>query len=598
MTHRLIVSLKGGLLLGGGAVGGFHDVSLRDTDGIPYIPASALKGAIRQQLGRLAPFHLGGARTSEELLGRPGHDPNNEREPSQDQREDFGGGTTRVYLSDAVLVEDEHRELFTSKLGWSPRTQVSIDRRGRRAADQRLFHREVLAPFVDGLRFEAQLDLSKLKTEDFQLFDASVRAVFALGASRTAGLGRVEMRLEAAEAERPVAKESSQNLLDGADAIDLVLTAVDPICLADRVTRNFIRTKDFISASTLRGAIITAALAYRGVKEDLCRDPEFRRLFLESETCVRFGDALPVGDGTSGMPRVVPRTMRQCKKVAEEDREDVLIRSYLQLLAAGRSTFIRPPDVCRECGGRRNAAKGMLGSPETERRVVTRVRIDPRSGRARDGQLFSIELLERGTTFRARVTGLDAESLGYLRDAARQGLRVGHGRSQGYSRMSLDFAPATSDPLGPRLARFDRTVREALENLGAVLSVDPSELGADRRHVAVTLLGALQLGGNMRTAEAAFLEALDLEGVEAVYSQIRTGQRGGWDAMKHRPKPLEPTLLAGSVLLLRTEHSLDDLEPTLARLEARGAGAAREEGFGRLRVSDPIHLAYGEKNAT
>ncbi|MEM9553820.1 MAG: RAMP superfamily CRISPR-associated protein [Acidobacteriota bacterium] len=609
MTHRLIVDLRGGLLLGGTAVAGFHDVSLRDAEGLPYIPASSLKGAIRQQMIRLAPHHEGGAALAEGLLGKPGHDPSTEAQPSEAQREDFGGGTTRVYLTNAVLVDKAHRELFTTGVGWSPRTQVSIERRGRRAADQRLFDREVLAPFLDGLRFEAQVDLSRMNEKDLALFAASVRAVFALGASRTAGLGRAEMTLEATlnESAEPAAVRRASvqdDPLDGADAVDLVLTAVDPLCLGDRMTGNFIRTKGFIRASTLRGAVITAALGHRGERRDLSSDPTFQRLFLEEETCVRFGDAWPVAlvpdeeQPASDAPQVAPRTMRQCKKghrgdgSADRDwREDTLIRSYLQVLAARHSTFLRPPDVCQLCGGRRSAAKGTLHAVEASRRVMTRVRIDPRSGRAGDGQLFSIELLERGTVFRATVTGLDAEARSYLRDAAHQGLRVGHGRGQGYGRMRLELRqPCRATPLRRRLEAFDRAVRQELETLAGGLGIEPSALHADHRHVAFTLLSAVQPSADADTAEAAFLAALGLREVEAVYSQVRTGQRGGWNAIAHRPKSLEPTLLAGSVLLVRTERTLDDLEPELTRLEARGAGAAREEGFGWLRVADPIHL--------
>lgn len=582
MTHTLQVHLKGGLLLGGAAVGGFHDVTLRDANGLPFLPASALKGAVREQLRRLT-----SQETADRLLGKQGRDPLDPTS-AKENTERPGGGTTRVYFTDAVLSDQRHRELFESGAGWAARAQVSIDRKGRTSARRHLFVREVLAPFVEGLRFEAEVDLSRLGAEDLQVFRAGLRAVFALGGSRTSGLGRADLSLQDRDpATNGGRAEDAEELVSG-DAIELVLTAEDPVCMANHFRGNLIESQDCVPSTTLRGAVITSALEARGITENLSADPDFRRLFLDEATCVRFSEARPLGDD-----RVSPLTLRECKKhPGQHPKTDSLVRSYLQVLAAEKGVFWRPDDTCPECGGRRRAASGSLSNVGPTRRVITRLGLDARSARAGDGQLFSIEVLERGTRFLARAEGLDEESRAYLRDAAKQGLRVGHGRGQGYGRCQLELRAAQRDALRPRLVAFDAALRQALLELATWLEVEPEALGADQSHFAVTLLGPLQPGGREHIAEAAMVDALGpLAGVEVVYCQAKTGQRGGWDALGGRPKPLQPILAAGSTLLLRSRRALEELEPELDHLERRGAGRARAEGYGWLRVSDPIHLS-------
>jgi hypothetical protein len=141
------------------------------------------------------------------------------------------------------------------------------------------------------------------------------------------------------------------------------------------------------------------------------------------------------------------------------------------------------------------------------------------------------------------------------------------------------------DDLAGRLEQLDGRVRHGLRRVAAAMG-EPAESGY--HYLTVTLTTDLIPTARL-PAEDAVVEALGLGGVEIVFGQVRTGQRGGWDVRRRAPKPYEGIVRAGSDLLLRTQASLDGLVERLAELEERGAGKAREEGYGWVRFSDPVH---------
>lgn len=614
MISTLTVHVEGSLLLGAGSVAGADETMIRDlVTGVPFIPASALKGAIRQQMERILDPAAANA-----LLGsagvRAGDPPVDESAVEAEGEEDtgaeprsrqtrFAGGKTKVYFSDAVL-RGSARKRFEDGHGYSLRTQVSIDRKSGRAAEHRLYDREVIAPFADDLVFHARVDTMDLVEDEKKLLAAAVRGVFALGAGRTAGLGKVRMQLaEGSVVEEEPVDDGSEisgnnpqspeiNEVLGTD-LEVLLEAEDPVCVgAGRIRGQFRRSLDHLSASTLRGAVATAGLIARGqAGSDQRGDPEFRRLFFDETTCLRFADAWPVAD-FGAHPQPPPFTLRTCKAVgAKHGVVDHLLRAFVLQLLAEQGIAAAPDDVCPECGSRLVAMSRPLEAKEPKRRIITRLKMETASGRAEDGNLFSIELMERGTRFVTRLRGVSPEAKAFLQDVATQSMRVGHGRGQGYGRMRIrDVRATASNDLMHRLEAFDGEVKKLLQALTEVMGRNAAALETVHHYLAVTLLSDLEATPtDSKNGEQALLDALGLDEVEIVQGQVRVGQRGGWDTHQGCPRGLFPVLRGGSTLLLRTPRPLQDLKPHLEELEDRGAGRARHLGLGWLRFSDPIH---------
>jgi CRISPR-associated protein Csx10 len=575
--HALTVTLQGALLVGGAGQRSNVLLCLRGSDGAPYIPASALKGAIREQLVR-----IGGGAQADAILGcAPGG--------AAPRRRD--GGTTRVFIGDARLVSasDAGRDFRV-------RSSVSIDRRTGRAADERLFSREVFDPLEPAV-FQADVDVSLLDGAQQAWFRAAVQAVFAIGAGRSVGLGAIELAL----VEAPVPARSELAWDAAGDDLVLWLEALEPLCLG--VSRsgagggNFRPTLDFIPASTLRGALVAAAMARRGLAQvDQSGDALFRRLLLEPKTCLRISDAAPVALVGVALPTRAPFSLRSCKaEPGQHGHGDTLVETWLVDALARQGRYVLAADTCgvEGCGERRVRAGDWVSAAEVRKRVMTRVALDARTGRGEDGQLFSLETVEAGTRFAARVRNVDADGHDLLKDAACQGLRVGRGRGQGYGRVRIEALTRFEDavPLHQRVADLDVELRGLERCLGA----DPPAGG----YVVATLQTDLCPPPSIpsgATAEGVFRDALRLDGARALCGSVRAGQRGGYDTRASAesdadtPKAFAAVVRAGSSLLLALPRGLDaDVVQRLEDLERRGLGERREEGYGSVRFSDPLH---------
>lgn len=588
----LLVELEGDLLISGGPTPGVHAATVRRADGQPYLPASALKGAIREQLSRLAGEDVARRWLGSEGLGSRGEAGAVERP---------GGGTSLFSVSDGELISGP-AEPFEKGGAYAVRTQVAIDRRRRRALDQHLFLRDTLAA-RDGVRFLAELDTRRLDNEERKLLANVVKTVCSIGAGKSTGLGAVKLRLLSRTELEPLLAAAPADLaapraapaLPPGEDFELIFEARDPISIGtDRLTGNLRRTRDYLPAAALRGALLTAGIeALAGVNPpaDRSTDPLFHRSFLDPETCVLFGDGR-IEEGEKGLHRAPPLTLHTCKaKALEHGRVDTLLTAYLSGVAAGRRHFTAPDLRCPQCG-ERLAPWRRAGSSPAQRRVLTRLGMDRASGRGKKGQLFSLEVLERETRFRAELRGVGPEARELIEAALAADLRIGHGRGQGYGRLRATEARALAQPesLGTRLAHFDSTVRARLELLADQTGCPAVEIGSALTHVAVWLESEFLPSHPAGSPERALLEDLGLTGeAEIVAADLRLGVRGGWDALAHKPRARQPALLAGSVALLRTPLLLADLETKLTPLERRGAGTSRERGFGWIRFSDPVH---------
>lgn len=576
MNETLQIELKGGLLLGGGGALELHNATLRRADGVPYIPASAIKGAVREQLSRLC----GDPAVVDRIFGTEGWPERN------------GGPTTKVYFTDARLPE-EAAQGFRKGYGYGVRPQVSIDLRSRHAAAERLFQREIIAPFA-GLVFAAGVDTTQLDEADRKLLGAAVEAVFALGAARSTGLGRVEMSFGE---QRDTCPPTPDVDIPEEETLELVLEAVDPVCVGtDWQVANFRATQLGIPASTLRGAVVTAALRHRKRETDQSNDAGFHRLVLDPETCLRFGDAIPLDDEAAPPPRVAPLTLRTCKHAREKHGVgDTLLRDFVHHRLADAGFHVALDEdcpVCTESPSRTVPAGLWIGAGIPERRVMTRLALDAETARGQDGKLFSVELLERGTRFLVRLANVSPEARKLLQDAMRETLRVGHGRGQGYGRLRLvEARSAPGEVLGRRLREFDAAVRVALAGVEETAGKRAAEPNGERHYLAATLTSdMLAPAADVSRGEEAFAHALGLPGAEVLYGQVRTGQRGGFHTRARAPKAYEPVVLAGSVLLLAVDSPFEgELLERLRTAETHGIGTRREEGYGWVRFSDTTH---------
>lgn len=77
---------------------------------------------------------------------------------------------------------------------------------------------------------------------------------------------------------------------------------------------------------------------------------------------------------------------------------------------------------------------------------------------------------------------------------------------------------------------------------------------------------------------------------EVLYQSVSTSRITGWNELWGTPRVNDTAIDSGSVFLIESKKPLEDLAHKLYILEEEGIGKRRAEGFGRVHISDPLHL--------
>ena len=582
----------------------------RDREGRPFLPATALRGALRESLEAL----LRGAGQGACEAGT-GVDPWIVRaggavaEPCPcvlaggarcvacrlfgGQAEGLPEGArcfSSLILGDAVLAEGE-------EVRWSDRQHVAVSRATRSAENHRLFLRRV--PQLQGRHMIAHGYTVAPELDRF--LEAAVQATTHLGSGRSVGLARVELKLQWREdisdlqSEPPAVAQGSE--------LRIRVTLKSPTMLGGAQRGdNYRPTRDEIPGSVLRGAL---GFAIARARPDSDSHEVFEEL-VDEERGAQFGFLYPVDPEAQDhgyVPGPWPLTARGCKTHPHE--HGVVDTLFDRLAAASiarheqaRSARSCALDVCRlahedprtgrhsSCRAPLRGAKGTRGfTRPPQKRVVTRVSLDRRSASAREGALFSYELLEPGAVFEGTIRNVPGRARGLLAAALELPVHVGRGASSGWGKVDIEVID--SPPQRPSLRERARSFLRALEAHFDAAGLPTEELPY---LLPVTFLAPFLPDPGDEDGRETLARALG--GVRAWPVHARRFTRcGGWDQRRGRPTP-ELAISGGAVYVARLGHECSDSE-TLGRLEAlerEGLGRRRHPGDGHAIFFDPFIL--------
>jgi len=323
---------------------------------------------------------------------------------------------------------------------------------------------------------------------------------------------------------------------------ELTLTLAQPAQLGDRARKDFVlSTMEYVSGSVVRGAFAAAWLARHGVtRPGTLERKQFLDLF---EGGVRFG-ALFRADTEFMSLAVVGHKY--------DPTESCEIVDYDRAMSDDD-----PPSNCPQCLSPIELRRGLHGTRPVPHRH-TSVAIDE-DGVARDGQLFTRELLQAGQRFHGTLTATEdhqaiLKELGPLRIGGR---RTTHGLAE----------VAISDGGIPPTAERRPDGRLVIRLRTPAIFTD--DYGRPTREPSPSALHA----------------ALGIP-ARVVNRWTRWDQTGGWHAASGLPKPQELTVAAGSTYLIQIQiqdhPERERVDTSLAKLGAQGLGLRRHEGFGDL----------------
>ncbi len=591
----LDITLDGHLLIAGGQTTGLG-VDLSTTRRfergrwIPYIPATAVRGAVRIQLEALLrgarrdatgpyPLDAGGA-------GEPAGDPVS-RLFGYSGREGERSGSKEGLLrfSDALPV-DPDRAVRSLRV----RTGVEIDDATASVEEQKLFSRELLELPGEPLIFRASLQIDQeAKAGDVEALRNAVTATFSLGAGKSTGGGEVSIawRNEAEAVKHRVTGASRE-----ATCARVICTLLEPAHFGDGGPRgNHHGTRTYVPGATLRGAIAWALLRHT---DTVAEDEGFRALFLAPDAA-SFGDALLTADGDR--PAVRPATLleRREVKIFEDVLARELARSEVNSRLGREGRYLRA-DVRHL----RTDPQPARPAARLVRRVRTRVSIDRHTGTSAEGKLFSIEQIEpwlttsegddvpRPATFNSSIEGLTPPAAELLARLAKVPVYVGAGRNHGMGRVALeirfeDGTDAALDAMEASVLRLTEAVAGYHREMAAGCGLEPDPDADSRLYLALVARSDFLLAAGVTHPLAPWQE---LAG-EPARTFLTTDLSGGYNQMPDGSsaplKTLRAAVGAGSVFVYRVERSrlrdlLRDAQPALRR----GIGERRSSGCGRF----------------
>lgn len=594
---KLLLKCRGSVLVGGhGAVPtGLHGSHATDGDGRPVLPATAIRGALRETLEALlrgADLHACDAGTGRE----PGvsHEDAAGRACALDEGRPcvacrlFGGGreglAERARMFSGLVLGDGR--LHDTAARWMLRPGVSIARRERSARDRLLFIRRTPAT---GARFLAEgrlLDPS-LRRE----FEAAVRATTHLGAGRSRGLARVDMELE-----WDTSPETVETPALTGDSIRVRVTLQTPAIFGSVLARENLRdTRHEVPGSALRGAV---GFALARVTEDPQHDPDFKALL--DEGGARFGFLYPIdakGKTREGVPSPLPITAAACKF---EGRTHGIVDTLLDRIVTAHLTktdeVLAITDAsartrrCPKCDG---PLRGIAGYRRCEEgvavRAATRASIEREAQSVREGALFTEVRVEPGTTFEGTIRGISEKNRDVLAKALTLPLSVGRSLGAGRGQVSVEVSePPRGASLVQRGEAFDQSLRAHLERA----RMSTARVG---RLVAISLLSPwVPMGGGDEWEDLAAW----FPGGTCFLRARRFIREGAWDQLVGTMRAWQ-AVAAGAVYVIELPEGTSWREhiATLEQIEREGIGAQRHQGYGEVCVFDRAFVPTGTRGA-
>lgn len=367
--------------------------------------------------------------------------------------------------------------------------------------------------------------------------------------------------------------------------LQITATAEQALLIDERLMDrgNVLKTAAYIPGASLRGAFAGDWHRMLGAEDQVVFDDAIVREQLA------FGPLLPLAADEPGRATPVPVSIRACK--LEKTRHPLHDLLFHEVQNCPKCEEKRARLEGSECGEKLARLEGfLLGSggshryiKEPKKRLTTSVGLDNRLESAQEGQLFSRQVLVKGSQFRGQVFVAD-----HLWDKLPRfaSLRVGLAKTSGLGKLSLRWDESTCDQVA---------LASRLEQMQASAKTWGKQLEADEQLVTLDLLSPLVLSdafNNPRlqvqpTDLAPYGGDLSWRVLDS-FGQIT--QIGGWYHLINRPKQHRPAVSAGSVIVLAVKGDHHELLQALQHLEHYGLGQGWGAGYGHLITNHPFHL--------
>ncbi len=387
--------------------------------------------------------------------------------------------------------------------------------------------------------------------------------------------------------------------------VQVILNAMEPVIIARRMEAgNQYETQPSIPGSALIGGL--ARLAQRRCEMHDRNSPSYAR-FLDvfRRGAVRFPFLYPAIRSTRAPDRLVPaipapQDLLTCKAFPGFKRRRMDDRHGVWSPGIDGSAVPEQCPVCRRLGADvplevmdgfqpvfQQTDSALPDTVDLRRRSEMHLRLDPSTGRAAEGDLYTYVALAAGGFFAGELVCRSEQDwadllllLGCDPNAGEAAVevRVGKATTRGYGRALLHLARISNDK--PHLwyaAALASRVQSADQPITLLLLTDT---------IMVDTWGRFH-----QTIDAAALS--DLLGFRATIDWVSVSSRvvDGFYGHTGLPRWRDVALSAGSAVTLRIVDDADGaaVRSRLSALETEGVGLRRQEGFGQVAFNHPIY---------
>lgn len=415
--------------------------------------------------------------------------------------------------------------------------------------------------------------------------------------------------------------------------IALRVTTVSPLSIRADHSPTGANVAPYIAGSTLMGGLASAhRLLYSNAEK------EFASFFLKDR--VQYPNLYPaLFDKNKGIQEAdtpiyyIPRTAQSCKRFSgflplpddkkqdEEDkghgiRDSLLDWAAFALANEGKQAItekeagdiIQPLEshkTCPACSAPLDNFPGFYrrkgdayATATAKKRLLTRTGINRKYGTVEEEILYNREVYEKGSCFFGVIQAEDnvaSDLMNFFRDNGKQlndFARLGTARTRGLGQVEFraEFVKDSQDryeAFKQRLYDFNKALRTRAEQYPLLPFYFALTL-----HAPTILCDDLLRYEGIISGEriASLLELDDTFQFPLLYHTTSVRRVMGWQQLWGLPRMQEYALEAGSVFLFACTQKLnEDLAKALFRLEERGIGQRRAEGFGRICISDSFH---------
>lgn len=621
---------------------------LRDPDNVPVIRGTVLTGLLRESLMNLLTLDpLSASRGCEASGLKTDHDHAFCGQFAPDEADcpvcTIFGSPRRMkhwHISsarpaDLVAPQLRSQDWRAGETAAQVATRVRVNPRTRRAEENKLFTREE----GDGslrFRFVAEcLRDDEIAWREAEWLLAAARMLRNLGAGKRRGYGECEIHLVDRAQEANLLNRFEKRLIgETVGALSAgTQTAVTPLTLPPNPSehtyrlRVLLRTDEplliarraeagnqFETMESIPGSVLRGALAWRLARKagsqldnhDSVEYQNFADLFFQD--AVQFSALLPVERNTKDQGYVAfpaPRDLLTCELHPGFDGKSKDKGHGVWSLARGDDRSMCPVCATADDASGRQPAEVKLESVSGYVSLVRdgrskfkpkqtsemHIRLDPKSGRVRGGDLFGYVSLEPGQYFIGEITCTNETVWRTLQQMASlkpldqvNDLRLGKAARRGHGKTSVVFQRATQSPwhCSSLADRVKRPTEVVMLLVSDTIIADPwgrYQRGFDvswvRRELRLPETCKITIDENSKE------EALSFSAVRPV---------DAFNAKLGLPRARDVAMAAGSCVRLSFSGiELADLVNALEKAEGHGIGLRRDEGFGRVAFNHPVH---------